>query len=1274
MTGQINRTRSWVKAVAVVAAVAGPAVAHEDMVAVEIVTTTTYLEFGTCYGLCSHQVFPTGYAAFDGGKQMNNGIGELGSKPASNYINNQGSSLVDEPANSEPGNKYADTTPYVTLTMPTCAEQGATETQPPVCDDCYGTVFCYEPTDVTFITTRTYHHQPYPTVETILPTCDACQGTIIICEPDEVPHTRVHDDKGGEASAVITLPAIAAHTIHPEHATTMHTATLPRHGHDANEQVEHRTKTNDGHPHDSPSEVVDNHGQEKQASGPNHESHLEDHPNSDTTTHPHAVDGGLLPVGTDGNHGTDHKHPAGVAGLDTVEGDQNKEHDHQHPGDSVNSNGHNSLGDDGVARGGHGTDGSSVVKGGEAKSPVSGHPDANAAPGINHGPGAAAVVGSIDDTASVHEGPGRPLALNGNSDPGDDRDRDGLRDPGEVGGHGGTDSTSSKPDLSSSGGPNRTGRPGGANAPVDTITSGSSAPPGKGPVSGEASVPGNDHASGDAPSSGNSDRPVLVDGDCSPPPGQQGLQQAHYYLNMGVDVATVEPGLIAHADPIVTADGFDGLGPAPSNAKKALNLRGWLYACKSGTYTFSTPGVNGAFYGWLGDKAYSDFQGSNADQRSRPGVASRKRQAGPDHALWGPPSSGTVEVQAQSYIPFRVVCLLDGPGQCFFRITNPEGAVVFDNAEGSPDVNGQIGFVVESPVGQFPPFGKEASTSGQASANPFAMPEHVNPDNLLSLDAGLASPELRNPGIGLGLGGGLTDTNGDRVVDIGTGVTTGIDLNGDGVADISLGVNIDYHSGPSRPSRPNAGFSLDLNGDGVSDLTINDPVGLVTGVGTMIGNVINAGARNGVNTGAGSVPVASVPSQIPQASSGNLGTLLLGAAGALDKTVNGLGETLGSVIGPVGGEIIKDPSLARVLQTVGDVLNIGVEGVGNILGGLGSGIPPLPQIGAKPGDAGAAVGGSGFPSIVTQVTATLAIASESPTVSNVLEPSSVTIGIPIQSVVPSPVGSPVKSLIEALGNSAGPQYGTVGSLVGKPFPPLAASLVTSLVKSPSASASDAAGPDLGAIGSLLQSLSGSAIVTPAQSSATTSTGSAVATPAGIPEGIADNAAGPKFNLGDTLNALAQAVKGSVEGLKSTGGDPIKPTTSGTIGTQLDSQTNSEASSQAAEDQTAKGQTVKGKQPINPKLQMYEEYAAGHAQLIDGTLSALGGAVNSLINPQTADTGAPSTQQSAPEATQPTIQPSTQPGTQSSSRLLSLVGPFIGNLLGRRHLVWGMMGL
>ncbi|KFA67355.1 hypothetical protein S40285_07023 [Stachybotrys chlorohalonatus IBT 40285] len=1256
MTGQINSTRPWVKAVAVVAAVAGPAVAHEDMVAVEIVTTTTYLEFGTCYGLCSQQAFPTGYAAFDGGNQMNNDIDELGSKPASSYVNGQGSNHVDEHASNATGDKYADTTPYVTLTMPTCAEQGATETQPPVCDDCYGTVFCYEPTDVTFITTRTYHHQPYPTVETILPTCDTCQGTIIICEPDEVPHTRVHDDKGGEASVVITLPAIAAHTNHPEHATTIHTATLSRHGHNANGQAEHRTKTNDGHPHDSTPAVVDKHGQEKQASGPNHASHLEEHPNGDTAVHPHAVHGGVLPVGINGNHAPDHGHPAEVAGSAIVGGNQNKEHGHQHPEDSVDSNGHDSLGDDGFARGGHGPEGSSVVTDGEAKSPVSGHPDVNGAPGINHGPGVAAIVGSIDDTASVHEGSGRPLVPYGNSDPGDDRDIDSLRGPGEVGGHGGTDSTSNKPDLNGSGGPNRTGRPGGAvtggeTAPVDTITSGNRA------------RPGNDHVSGDAPSSGKSDRPVLVDGDCSPPQGQQGLQQAHYYLNMGVDVATVEPGLIAHADPIVTADGFDGLGPAPSNAKKALNLRGWLYACKSGTYTFSTPGINGALYGWLGDKAYSDFQGSNADQRSRPGVASRKRQAGPDHALWGPPSSSTVEVQAQSYVPFRVVCLLDGPGQCFFRITNPEGAVVFDNAEGSPDVNGQIGFVVESPVGQFPPFGKEASTSGQASANPFVIPEHVNPDSLLSLDAGLASPELRNPGIGLGLGGGLADTNGDRVVDIGTGVTTGIDLNGDGVADISLGVNVEYHSGPSQPSRPNAGFSLDLNGDGVSDLTINDPVGLVTGVGTMIGNVINAGARNGANTGAGPVPVASIPSEIPQAPSGNLGTLLLGAAGALDQTVNGLGETLGNVIGPVGGKIIRDPSLARVLQIVGDVLNVGVEGVGNILGGLGNGIPTLPQKGAKLGDDGAAVGGSGLPSIITQVTATQAIAGESPTVSNVLEPSGVTIGSPIQSAVPGPVGSLVKNLIEAVGNSAGPQYGTVGSLVGTPVPSPAASPITSLVQSPSASAGDAAGPDFGAIGSLLQSLGGSAIATPAQSSATISTGSSVAASAGIPEGIADNAAGPKFDVGNTLNALAQAVKGSVNGLKSTGKDPIQPPTSGTDGTQLGSQTSSEATSRAAEDQTAKG-----KQPVIPKLQVYEEYTAGHAQLIEGTLSALGGAVNSLANPQTADTGAPSTQQSAPETTQPTIQPSTQPSPQSSSRLLSLVGPFIGNLLGRRHLV------
>ncbi|KAH0596057.1 hypothetical protein MHUMG1_05916 [Metarhizium humberi] len=82
------------------------------------------------------------------------------------------------------------TLPYYTNPWPWKARTTRWSTHHPECEGCMGTVYCYQPSSVPYITITIVETRPPPAVETHGPECRACKGTITIYEIEFAHRTR----------------------------------------------------------------------------------------------------------------------------------------------------------------------------------------------------------------------------------------------------------------------------------------------------------------------------------------------------------------------------------------------------------------------------------------------------------------------------------------------------------------------------------------------------------------------------------------------------------------------------------------------------------------------------------------------------------------------------------------------------------------------------------------------------------------------------------------------------------------------------------------------------------------------------------------------------------------------------------------------------------------------------------------------------------------------------------------------------------------------------
>ncbi|KAH7324926.1 hypothetical protein B0I35DRAFT_476128 [Stachybotrys elegans] len=933
--------RTWARAAAF--SMAMGSVLAIKTVTVEV-TTTSYLDFGACSGVA---------CAAPGAFQPT--FGELPSKP----------------------------TRYATLTVPTCGEKAVIETKAPSCDVCLGTVFHYEPTDVTYVTTKSQHKKPYPSVKTIYPECDKCHGTIVICEPDEEYRTKFLDDDF--------------------FAKPLETFTVPN---SKNKKVKTLFPTDfEGLPIPGATPVVI--VGECEGTEPVTFTAKGGKPGAATVTfaperpgEPAIViaGGGSGPEGDelsfDGDFEWDiafDKFNGNSKGAYKGKGDADFD-PYELDNDFEDPKGYQ----DGAYK--TGSDGSAILPGGSKPGPDGLYPGPD---GLYYGPDGSYVgpEGANGRPGSPNGGSGsRPIDV---ADPGyrkgpyggiggpSDGGRPAVVPPQAVN-PGLKDKTTKKPgktDANNPDGENPSEGPGGTeevpgkpegipeqieelsreveqltrtdntrdasnpntnmnintntnvNANTNTnVNTGANANTNTNTNTGTGTGTGTGAGS---PSTPTTSSPTSTNTACTLPTGGPVLQQARYYLRANADLSILDPQYMGGVTPIRVRLGLDGFGPSISNFRKAISLKGWLYSCDGGEYTISTPGINGAIFAWTGNKALTGFAAANADLVSRPVTFVRKRQTGynglqvygsefgdsfdPGMGNSEPWSSAAASVKItvppKSYHPCRIVCFLLGPGHCLIRIADQNGKPVFDNSIGSISLNAAAGFTGTVPDGltNFPDFGEEGEASGSDS-EPFEAPS--------------GSIDLDLIGEGLGLGSTDSDINDDNIPDLGAGIGVGIDMNDDGDNDVVLtgSLGVDPRTGLE------AGIALDFNGDGQPDAIVTDRNGLVTGVGRVLRRALEGfspGISLSLSLGLFPSITVSAPSSTPSSTSstrkGNLGDLIILILLALENQGDDVVDDLTSILGGPVVDPNSGPTVADIIIRVGQLLRIGVQGVSDLI-------------------------------------------------------------------------------------------------------------------------------------------------------------------------------------------------------------------------------------------------------------------------------------------------------------------------------------------------------
>jgi hypothetical protein len=645
---------AWAKAAALGAMLVAPVMAGGEAKPTVTITSTKYLEFGACQTLCHQKEGIMTKAAGFGGdhgdpKGQGNGYqhgatgqdhgSENGSKGLdhagqgngynhggqSNGYNHAGQSnehgsqgngynhggQSNDFGHGDPGFNHGGQghdehgivtkahggyghEAFVTLTLPLCQEEATTSTHYPDCDDCLGTVFCYEPTSAQYVTSTTHHHYPVPTIKTIEPECDHCTGTVVICEPDPTdgfPHYHATNSPAKEKHALPTFtvgPGTETRTImHPtghdgkpaEGATAVaclvgegkgpaaETITLPGPGpytpvitvqptHGSGPIVivapEATEATEDSKPTKAPKDPKDPEATEAtEAALPTYTVG----PGSETRTV-------LYPTGRDG------KPAKGATPIAALVGEGKTPKTVTLPGDAP----YRPLATVAPTRGNNPV----IIVGPESASQEDGKPGKTGNGKYNTG---SKRPGSDDD------------------DDDDDDDDESSRGGHHGGHHGGKDSEGGR-------GQRPTGNDNNNNNNNNWNGNGGGPKPFNPWLPNPATNPQNPWLPNPSTTFPN---PGLV---CPAKQGPSGVQEGRYYAPRTGTIASLEPGYLGSALPLTVNTGDDAFDATTSPDRSAVNIKGFLYACQAGNYRVETPGLNGALYVWTGSQAIFNFRAS----------------------------------------------------------------------------------------------------------------------------------------------------------------------------------------------------------------------------------------------------------------------------------------------------------------------------------------------------------------------------------------------------------------------------------------------------------------------------------------------------------------------------------------------------------------------------------------------------------------------------------------------------------------------------------------
>ncbi|KAH0380250.1 glycoside hydrolase, partial [Aureobasidium melanogenum] len=191
--------------------------------------------------------------------------------------------------------------------------------------------------------------------------------------------------------------------------------------------------------------------------------------------------------------------------------------------------------------------------------------------------------------------------------------------------------------------------------------------------------------------------------------GNKGIQFAYYaepVYTEGDNVGNVEPSNYAKRTPTwydttgevggIDVEVYNNIeiqiyGHEAMSQYFVLNHRGYIFAQVAGTYTFSLSNPDDIVFLWLGAKAQSGWNRSNAAA----------------YAPLGSSATTTYTLEAGDYLPFRIFFgQQGGPVRFAFSIQAPDGTTILDNNTSESD------FIVqyscdETTAPPFPPFGQE---------------------------------------------------------------------------------------------------------------------------------------------------------------------------------------------------------------------------------------------------------------------------------------------------------------------------------------------------------------------------------------------------------------------------------------------------------------------------------------------------------------------------------------------------------------------------------------
>ncbi|KAK6527452.1 hypothetical protein TWF694_004441 [Orbilia ellipsospora] len=145
-------------------------------------------------------------------------------------------------------------------------------------------------------------------------------------------------------------------------------------------------------------------------------------------------------------------------------------------------------------------------------------------------------------------------------------------------------------------------------------------------------------------------------------------------------------------------------------ANITLNYKGYFFAPKTSTYTFTIKNADNIAIFWLGKNAYANWDRANANGTSTLTKASPLTY-----------SSGSVEIYlvAGSYTPIRIMAASwSGPFQYDFTVADADGVYYIQTAVDCPYLVQQACDVSATPM--FPPFGSENNLNPTVTINSLA--------------------------------------------------------------------------------------------------------------------------------------------------------------------------------------------------------------------------------------------------------------------------------------------------------------------------------------------------------------------------------------------------------------------------------------------------------------------------------------------------------------------------------------------------------------------------